>query len=100
MLSGSSSLPLRAIFALSVMGWSLGASQGAAGRYSVLPGQATAYMIGMLQILQERQRAMDELGMLFDLKAFHRAVLTNGAVPMALLHNVVDQYIAVVQAAP
>jgi uncharacterized protein (DUF885 family) len=82
------------------VGWSVGASQGAAGRYSVWPGQATAYMIGMLQILQERQRAMDTLGPAFDLKAFHRAVLSNGAVPLSLLDDVVDRYIADTQASP
>jgi uncharacterized protein (DUF885 family) len=75
-------------------------SQGAAARYSVWPGQATAYMIGMQQILHERQRAMDALGAQFDLKAFHRAVLSNGAVPLSLLDDVVDRYIAEVQAAP
>ena len=75
------------------VGWSFGASQGAALRYSVYTGQATAYYIGMLRILEERQRAMDELGTAFDLKAFHRAVLTNGAVPLSLLDSVVDGYI-------
>jgi uncharacterized protein (DUF885 family) len=76
------------------VGASLGASQGAAARYSVAPGQATAYMIGMLQILDLRQRAMDDLGPLFDLKEFHRVVLTSGAVPLALLDDVIDRYIA------
>jgi len=77
-----------------------GPSQGASGRYSVIPGQATAYMIGMLQILQVRQRAMDELGAQFDLKEFHRALLTNGAVPLALLDSIVDRYIAEKPAMP
>ncbi len=76
------------------VGSSLSASQGAAGRYSVWPAQATAYMIGMLQILSERQRAMDALGAQFDLIAFHRALLTNGAVPLAILTTVVDRYIS------
>ncbi len=82
------------------VGWALGPSQGAAARYSVWPGQATAYMIGMLQILDERQRAMDTLGSEFDLKAFHRAILSNGAVPLTLLDDVVDRYIAAAQAMP
>ena len=82
------------------IGAAIGPSQGAAGRYSVWPGQATAYMIGMLTILEERQRAMDVLGAQFDLKAFHRAVLSNGAVPLTLLDDVVDQYIAEVQSTP
>lgn len=76
------------------VGASIGASQGAAGRYSVIPGQATAYMIGMLKILELRQRAMDQLGDQFDLKEFHRVVISNGAMPMAILENVVDNYIA------
>ena len=79
------------------VGVSLSSSQGAAARYSVWPGQATAYMVGMLQILSERQRAMDALGASFDLIAFHRALLTNGGVPLSLLPDVVDQYIASAQ---
>ena len=75
------------------VGWSISPSQGAAARYSVLPGQATAYMLGMLEILDERQRAMDALGPAFDLKSFHRALLSNGAVPLSLLDDVVDRYI-------
>jgi len=67
---------------------------------SVIPGQATAYMIGMLQILKVRQRAMDELGAEFDLKGFHRAVLSSGAVPLELLDSVVDRYIADTLATP
>jgi uncharacterized protein (DUF885 family) len=82
------------------IGATVGASQGAAARYSVWPGQATAYMVGMLQILSERQRAMDTLGVDFDLKAFHTALLTNGSVPLAFLDDIVDRYIAEVQAAP
>jgi uncharacterized protein (DUF885 family) len=82
------------------VGWDVGASQSAAGRYSVIPGQATAYMVGMLKILQVRQRAMDELGAQFDLKGFHRALLSNGAVPLQVLDSVVDNYIAETLAVP
>lgn len=82
------------------VGTSAGASQNAAARYSVWPGQATAYMIGMLQILDERQRAMDALGPRFDLKAFHRSLLSNGAVPLVLLDDLVDIYIDEARAAP
>jgi uncharacterized protein (DUF885 family) len=67
---------------------------GATGRYSVVPAQATAYMIGMLNILKLRQQAMDELGPEFDLKEFHRVVLTSGGLPMALFDGVVERYIA------
>lgn len=76
------------------------AAQGASARYSVYPGQATAYMVGMLQILSERQRAMDALGAQFDIKGFHRALLTNGALPLAFMDTIVDQYIADTLAAP
>jgi uncharacterized protein (DUF885 family) len=54
----------------------------------------------MLQILQVRQRTMDELGPQFDLREFHRALLSNGAVPLALLDSVADRYIAEKLAAP
>lgn len=82
------------------VGASLASSRGATARYSVWPGQATAYLIGMLEIRKQRQRAMDALGPQFDLKAFHRAVLSNGAVPLALLDDIVDRYIATALAAP
>lgn len=76
------------------VGWSAGASRSAVARYAVIPGQATAYMVGLLKILDERERARGELGPAFDLTAFHRAVLSNGAVPLSLLDEVVDEYIA------
>ena len=81
-------------FGIDSVGILIGEAQGAAGRYSVTPGQATAYMVGMLQILKARQRAMDRLGAQFDLIEFHRVVLSSGAIPLALLDSVVDRYIA------
>lgn len=80
------------------VGFSIGSSQGAAARYSISPGQASGYLIGMLRILEERDRAQAELGGDFDLAAFHRAVLTAGSVPLDVLPSVVDAYIAEVQA--
>ena len=80
------------------IGATVNSSQGAAARYSVWPGQATAYLVGMLQILDERQRAMDTLGADFDLKDFHRALLVNGSVPLVYLDEIVDRYIANAQA--
>jgi uncharacterized protein (DUF885 family) len=62
-------------------------------RYIAWPGQSTAYMVGMLQILDLRQQAMDELGDAFDLREFHNVVLGNGAVPLAILEQLVQQYI-------
>jgi len=81
-------------FNMDNLGASRGSSESAAGRYSVVPGQATAYMIGMLHILDVRQRAMDQLGAESDLREFHRVVLTSCGVPLALLDGVVDAWIA------
>ncbi|BCW90331.1 hypothetical protein sos41_34990 [Alphaproteobacteria bacterium SO-S41] len=63
-------------------------------RYSVMPGQACAYKIGMMKILELRERAKAKLGAKFDLKAFHTVVLENGPLPLTILEEVVDQWIA------
>ncbi|TLU61513.1 DUF885 domain-containing protein [Thalassotalea litorea] len=62
-------------------------------RYIVMPGQATAYKVGMIKILELRQKAMDELGDKFDIRDFHDAVLKNGAVPLSMLEEIIDNYI-------
>jgi uncharacterized protein (DUF885 family) len=62
-------------------------------RYIVNPGQACAYKVGQLEILRLRQHAMDALGERFDIKKFHDVVLTNGALPLALLERAVDEWI-------
>jgi len=62
-------------------------------RYIVIPAQATGYKIGMLKILELRQRAMDELGDQFDIKEFHNVVIGNGALPLEILERLVDEYI-------
>lgn len=67
-------------------------------RYIVYPGQATAYMIGKLKIVELRQRAMDTLGEDFDYRGFHDAVLAPGPVPLDILETQVDAWIASVQA--
>ncbi|MHA6287032.1 DUF885 domain-containing protein [Maricaulis sp. CAU 1757] len=66
-------------------------------RYMVWPGQAVSYKIGMLTILELRQRAMDALGDRFDYGEFHDVVLTNGSIPLTLLEELVDDYIAAKQ---
>ena len=66
-------------------------------RYIVMPGQATSYKMGMLKILELREKAKTALGDKFDLKAFHDAVLKNGAVPLDILSRLIDQYIAQVK---
>lgn len=62
-------------------------------RYLVMPGQATAYKIGMLKIQELRARAEKALGARFDIKAFHDLVLGGGALPLDLLEKNVDQWI-------
>ncbi|NBR08660.1 MAG: DUF885 family protein, partial [Opitutaceae bacterium] len=63
-------------------------------RYIVWPGQATAYKIGMLKILELRELAKKQLGSAFDLREYHDLVLKNGAVPMDLLEENVRAWIA------
>ena len=63
-------------------------------RYMGMPGQACAYKVGQLKILELRERARAALGPKFNLKDFHAVVLENGAVPFNLLERLVDEWIA------
>jgi uncharacterized protein (DUF885 family) len=63
-------------------------------RYITNPGQATSYMIGQLRILELREKARRELGGDFDIRDFHAAVLDNGSLPLDVLSEQVDAYIA------
>jgi len=63
-------------------------------RYLVIPGQATAYKVGMIKIQQLRKKAEAELGDKFDIRGFHDAVLGGGAMPLDLLEKRVDHWIA------
>ncbi len=67
-------------------------------RYMALPGQACAYKVGQLKILELREKARAELGDRFSLKDFHTVVLENGAVPLTVLERLVDEWIAKVKA--
>jgi uncharacterized protein (DUF885 family) len=63
-------------------------------RYIVWPGQASSYKIGMLKIQELRRKAEGALGGKFDIRAFHDVVLGGGALPLSLLEQRVDRYIA------
>ena len=54
-------------------------------RYMAIPGQALAYKIGELKIMELRRRAEQELGTRFDLRAFHNELLKDGHLPLAVL---------------
>jgi uncharacterized protein (DUF885 family) len=63
-------------------------------RYVVLPGQACSYKIGMLKILELRAKAKQALGDKFSLKEFHNTVLRAGNMPLSVLEQVIDDWIA------
>ncbi len=71
-----------------------GISPSEVDRYVVMPGQATSYKIGQLEIIRLRDKARDALGERFDPKQFHNRVLLTGVVPLPLLEREVDAYIA------
>lgn len=71
-----------------------GAIKAEVQRYMVIPGQATAYKIGMLKIQELRQRAEEQLGDKFDIRAFHDVILGGGAMPLELLERRVNSWIA------
>ncbi len=63
-------------------------------RYIVMPGQACAYKIGMLKLLELRTKAQRALGDKFKLTDFHQTILQNGSMPIELLERVIDDFIA------
>ncbi len=63
-------------------------------RHIVMPSQATAYKVGMNKIVELREHARAELGSKFDIREFHDVVLRNGPVPLNVLAQLVDNYIA------
>jgi uncharacterized protein (DUF885 family) len=63
-------------------------------RFAAIPGQALAYKMGQMKITELRRRAEAALGSRFDIKAFHRAVLESGALPLDVLDAKIDRWIA------
>lgn len=63
-------------------------------RYIVMPGQATAYMIGKIKIVELREQAKAELGDAFDIREFHDVIIASGPVPLSIMEERVNDYIA------
>lgn len=62
-------------------------------RYLVMPGQACAYKVGMMKLLELREKARRELGEAFDIREFHNRILMNGAMPLEVVESVIDRWI-------
>jgi uncharacterized protein (DUF885 family) len=63
-------------------------------RYTSTPGQALAYMVGQLKIVELRERAQARLGAKFDIRRFHNAVIDQGSLPLDTLERMIDEWIA------
>jgi uncharacterized protein (DUF885 family) len=68
--------------------------QAETDRYIAFPGQALGYKLGQLDILRLRQKAQDELGKQYDVRAFHDEILNGGSLPLDLMEKRVEAWIA------
>ena len=68
-------------------------------RYISWPGQALAYKMGQIKIMELRRRAEEQLGEQFDVREFHDVILLNGPVPLTVLEDQIDGYIERTQGA-
>jgi len=81
-------------YMLSNTAWQPGDSHAEVDRYIAWPGQAPAYMLGMLEIRRLRNRAEAELGEEFDLREFHDRVLGTGSITLPMLEESIEAWIA------
>ena len=65
-----------------------------AERFAAIPGQALAYKIGQLKIVELRKKAENVLGAKFSITGFHDEVLKDGAIPLEVLESKIDRWIA------
>ena len=70
-----------------------GFAEAEVGRYLVWPGQADSYEVGEQEILALRERARAELGVRFDIRKFHNAVIDHGSLPLPVLDQVIAAWI-------
>jgi uncharacterized protein (DUF885 family) len=65
-----------------------------AERFMAIPGQALAYKVGQLKILEIRRHAESRLGDRFDTRKFHTELLADGSMPLSMLEDKIDRWVA------
>jgi uncharacterized protein (DUF885 family) len=81
-------------YAVATEGIHLSEATGEIERYTVWPGQALGYKLGELKIIELRTKAKQVLGDKFDIKVFHDRLLENGALPLDLMEQKINQWLA------
>ena len=81
-------------YSLAIEGIHISEATNEIERYAVWPGQALGYKLGMLKILELRERAQEQLGDRFDIRSFHDRILEDGALPLNLMEEKIDDWIA------